>query len=115
MTPTPNTPLNEDALGEADSAAIHRALFEQLIAGHGQMALMFLGCIPNPHTGEKEPPQLEPAKIFIDQLEMLAVKTKGNLDESETQLLEKTLAVVHHEFASLLDAQVDPDAGRPPA
>jgi hypothetical protein len=113
MTTTPNAPLDEDALGQADTAAIHRALFEQLVAGHGQMALMFLGCIENPHTGAKEPPQLEPAKIFVDQLEMIAVKTKGNLVPEESQLLERTLALVHREFAAVLEGQVDPDAGRP--
>ena len=107
---TPNTPLDEDALAKAELAEIHRALFEQLVAGHGQMALMFLGTIENPHTGEKEAPQPEAAKIFIDQLEMLAAKTRGNLGPEETQVLERTIAVVHHEFAVLIDRKNDPDA-----
>ncbi len=112
MTPTP--PLDEDALAQAGPAEIHHALFLQLVAGHGQMALMFLGQLENPHTAEKELPQLEPAKLFIDQLEMLVTKTRGNLDAEESQLLERTLATVHRAFAEALEAQAGPDEGTPP-
>jgi hypothetical protein len=115
MNPSPDVPLDEESLAGADPDAIHGALFGQLVAGHGQMALMFLGCIENPHTGRKEPPQPEAAKIFIDQLEMLAVKTRGNLDAAEAELLRQTIAVVHHEFAALIDRSNDPDAPRGPA
>ncbi|KAB2663385.1 MAG: DUF1844 domain-containing protein [Verrucomicrobia bacterium] len=114
MTPEPNVPLDEESLAGADPAAIHSALFGQLVAGHGQMALMFLGCIENPHTGLKEAPQPEAAKIFIDQLEMIAAKTRGNLDAGEIQLLERTIAVVHHEFVALIDRLNDPDGPRDP-
>lgn len=118
MNPTTpqNTPLDEDALAQADADAIYTAVFEQLVAGHGQMALMFLGVIENPHTGRREEPQLEAAKIFIDQVEMLSVKTRGNLNAAESQLLERTLALLHREFASAIEAQADPDAAaNPPA
>ena len=109
MTPTP--PFDEDALAKAGTPEIHSALFLQLVAGHGQMALMFLGQIENPHTGVKEAPQIEAAKIFIDQLEMLVTKTRGNLDSGESKLLERTLAAVHRAFAEVLEAQVDSDPG----
>lgn len=100
-----NPPLPEDRLAGADLADIHAALFEQLVGGHGQMVLTFLGKIPDPHTGEPAEPDLVAAKIFIDQLEMLRTKTRGNLGASEALLLEKTLEVTHAAFLELFEAQ----------
>lgn len=97
-------PLPEDSLSEADADAIYTALFEQMVTGHGQMALTFLGKLPNPHTGQPDEPELPAAKIFIDQLEMLRVKTRGNLGPAETKLLDDTLEVLHSAFAEVLDA-----------
>jgi hypothetical protein len=111
----PTPPLDEDSLAQADAATIHRALFEQLVAGHGQMVLMFLGILENPHSGAKEAPQPEAAKLFIDQLEMLQVKTRGNLSPEESELLERTLAVVHRGFADFLDAQPEQEPTPGPA
>lgn len=98
-------PLGEENLSQSDLAAIHAALFEQLVSGHGQMALTFLGKIPDPH-GERIPePDLVAAKIFIDQLEMLKTKTRGNLSGDEVRLLEDTLKATQDAFAELFDAQ----------
>lgn len=97
-------PLPEDNLSDADADAIYAALFEQMVAGHGQMVLTFLGKLPNPHTGEPDEPELPAAKIFIDQLEMFRVKTRGNLSPKEEKLLEDTLNAVHTAFAEALDA-----------
>ena len=99
-------PLPEDELNEASLEKIHSALFEQLITGHAQMALMLLGKLPNLHSGENEEPNLEAAKIFIDQLEMLEVKTKGNRSEPESILLRDVLTRVRTEFATMLEAQL---------
>jgi hypothetical protein len=98
-------PLPEDHLSGADVPAIHAALFEQLVAGHGQMALTFLGRIPDPNGETVPDPDLVAAKIFIDQLEMLQVKTRGNLGPKEAALLAETLRVTQEAFAELLDAQ----------
>lgn len=98
-------PLKEDALSQSDVAAIHAALFEQLVTGHGQMALTFLGKIPDPNGETIGEPDLVGAKIFIDQLEMLTSKTRGNLSEKEVRLLEDTLKATQEAFAELFDAQ----------
>lgn len=98
-------PLPEDELGEASLEKIHSALLEQLITGHAQMALMLLGRLPNLHSGEHEEPNLEAAKIFIDQLEMLEVKTQGNRSEPESILLRDVLTRVRTEFVTMLEAQ----------
>ena len=54
------------------------------------MALIFLGHAPNPQTGQKAQ-DLDHAQYFIDQLEMLEVKTKGNLDKQEEAILKQSL------------------------
>jgi len=53
-------------------------------------ASIFLGIIPNPVTNQKEE-NLPEAKFIIDTLGMFQEKTKGNLDQEETSLLENLL------------------------
>ena len=45
----------------------------------------------------------EGAKVVIDQLDMLAVKTRGNLSPEETAALDKALETVHAAFAEILN------------
>ena len=97
MSPTPE-PNEEYTLEE-----IHSLLFQQLVAGHSQMALMLMGRLENPHTGTFEPVQPEGAKVFIDQLEMLQAKTRGNLSPEETEALTRALGAVHTAFAEILN------------
>jgi hypothetical protein len=52
---------------------------------------MFLGHVPNPQTGQPEV-NLEFARMFIDQIEMLQEKTRGNLSNEETQMLTSVLS-----------------------
>jgi len=73
------------------------ALFGSLVMQQFNMALMFLGQEPHPETGQ--PVQdLDAARMFIDQLEMLESKTKGNLTQDEKQLLKNTLTSLHMAF-----------------
>jgi Domain of unknown function (DUF1844) len=105
-------PLNEDALANASTAEIHSALFAQLVTGHGQMSLMFLGKLENPQTGKFEEVNAEAAKIFIDQLEMLEAKTKGNLTAEEAKLLTQILNTSRLAFVESIDTRLA-DAGHP--
>ena len=107
MTEHHQPSLKEQELAGASLAEIHSALFEQLVRGHAQMALTFLGKIPNPQTGELEEPDLEAGKIFIDQLEMLRAKTKGNLSEKEKNELAKALDAAHAAFSEILNRGVE--------
>jgi len=69
---------------EADSR------FNEFIILQAQNAGLFLGQIPNPHTGEKQV-NVRAAKSVIDSLEMLSSKTRGNLTSSEAKLLHTAL------------------------
>lgn len=72
-------------------------LFANMVMQQTNMALMFLGKVPHPET--KQPVMdLEMAQVFIDYLEMLAVKTKGNLDKREEGLLKQSLTAVRLAF-----------------
>ncbi len=65
--------------------------FVEFVMMHAQNAALFLGQIPNPHSGEAEV-NLELAKMFIDQLEMIQEKTRGNLSGEESAVLGNALS-----------------------
>lgn len=73
------------------------ALFADMIVQQTNMALVFLGQLPHPDT-QKPIQDLEAAQMFIDQLEMLAVKTRGNLSHEEDRLLQQGLMMLRMEF-----------------
>lgn len=60
--------------------------FSEFLFLQAQNAGLFLGQIPNPHTGENQV-NLRAAKSVLDSLEMLESKTRGNLTDSEEKLL----------------------------
>lgn len=68
----------------------HNILFMQLIIQNQQIAMMSMGKIKNPVTDRVER-NLEHAKIYIDTLDMLLAKTKGNLSEYEEKFLIESL------------------------
>jgi hypothetical protein len=65
--------------------------FIELVMMQAQQAAMFLGQLPGP-DGQKLEPNLGYARMFIDQLEMLQEKTRGNLSNEETQVLGGVLS-----------------------
>ncbi len=73
------------------------ALFANLILQQTNMAMMFMGKTPHPESG-KPVTDLEGASMFIDTLEMLAAKTKGNLSPREEQVLQQSLMSVRMAF-----------------
>jgi len=64
--------------------------FHEFVILQAQNAGLFLGQIPNPHTGTKTV-NLRAAKSVLDSLEMLTSKTRGNLTASESKLLATLL------------------------
>ena len=64
--------------------------FTDFVILQAQNAGLFLGQIPNPATGEPSL-NLRAAKSVLDSLEMLKVKTTGNLTEQEEKLLQTAL------------------------
>jgi hypothetical protein len=80
------------------------ALFANLIIQQTNMAYIFLGRAPHPETGEVVR-DLETARYFIDLLEMLADKTKGNLDPREEGLMKQSLTGLRMAFVQAVDEE----------
>ncbi len=65
-------------------------LFMQLVMQNQQIAIMSMGKLKHPVTDKIER-NLELAKVSIDTLDMLKVKTKGNLSEYEEKFLDEVI------------------------
>ena len=89
--------MNEQPLSREEMLSV---LFAEMVVQQTNMAMIFLGKTPHPQTG-KTHQDLAAARIFIDQLEMLEVKTKGNLTKDEESLLKQSLG---HLRLSYVDA-----------
>lgn len=68
-----------------------QANFLNFLSGLGSQALMQLGEIPNPGSGQREC-NLPFARYSIELLEVLQTKTEGNRDDEESQYLETMIA-----------------------
>src|SRR6267142_5509302 len=79
------------------------ALFAHLVMQQSNMAMMLMGKAPHPETGQALR-DLESAKLFIDLLEMLEAKTKGNLTKEEQNLLKQTLMAVRMGFVEAVES-----------
>ena len=75
---------------EAQRTPLPEVSFNSLIFSLSSSALLYLGEIADPQTGEKKR-DLSLAKHTIDTIGMLKEKTKGNLDEEERRFLESIL------------------------
>jgi hypothetical protein len=76
--------------------------FNDFVFLQAQNAGLFLGQLPHPSTGETDV-NLKAAAMVLDSLEMLAVKTKGNLTKEEDSLLEKALINIRALYANVED------------
>ena len=74
--------------------------FNEFVYLQAQNAGFFLGQLPNPTTGETKV-NLKAAASVLDSLEMLAIKTKGNLTAEESDLLEKALLNIRALYANV--------------
>lgn len=64
--------------------------FQTLLSGIVTQALLYMGAIPDPQTGQGMV-HLDLARHYIDLLGVLEIKTKGNLTEEESKLLTQAL------------------------
>jgi len=106
--------MSEQSAGKGSSLTESEKLtahFAQLIMQSTSMALMLMGRAPNPMTGKIET-DLDGARLFIEQLEMLEVKTRGNLSAEEQHLLQQNLM---HARMSFVEAVGAAKAGGEPA
>lgn len=76
------------------------ASFEMLLTTLATEAMVALGQIPHPATGKPEL-NLDQAKYFIDTVDVLQQKTKGNLTPTEAQSLEDLLHQLRMAFVAM--------------
>jgi hypothetical protein len=84
---------NSSTVGNAEMAQ----RFVQFVMMQAQNIYYVLGKIPSP-DGRAIPPNLEAAKLLIDQLEMVQEKTRNNLSAQESQILDDALKNVRLAF-----------------
>jgi hypothetical protein len=71
--------------------------FVQFVMVQAQNILIVLGRIPTPE-GDRIPPNLQAAKMMIDHLELIRIKTEGNLSPQETKIITEALQQVQLAF-----------------
>jgi hypothetical protein len=104
MTDTPKDPAKEREMAQK---------FVQFVMMQAQNVLYVLGKIPTP-DGRALPPDLASAKLFIDQLETIQYKTRGNLIPQEEKLLNEALSQIRLAFVEAsggTPASMMPDRG----
>ena len=105
-------PSSEGVTDSATQEEMMSALFAQLVFQQSNMAMMLLGKVAHPETGQVHK-DVESARLFIDQLEMLEAKTKGNLSKEESALLKKSLMTLRLAFVDAVETAKPDEA--PPA
>jgi hypothetical protein len=69
---------------------INELLFMQLVLQNQQIAMMSMGKLKHP-VSDKIERNLELAKMSIDTLDMIKVKTKSNLSANEEKFLDEVI------------------------
>jgi hypothetical protein len=91
------------------------ALFAQLVMQQSNMAMMLMGKLAHPESGQVVK-DLDAAKLFIDTLEMLETRTKGNLTPPEAALLKQSLMSLRLTFVETVESSPSPaEPGPAPA
>jgi len=75
-------------------------IFMTFLAGLAQQALMQLGEMENPYSGQAEL-DLQGARYTVELLNTIAVKTKGNLTEEEAQSLGATIQDLRQRYVEI--------------
>jgi hypothetical protein len=99
-------------LQESHNTSENSARFIEFVMMQAQNASLFLGLIPNPHSGQPEV-NLDLARMFIDQLVMIQGKTRGNLTTEETGVLRNALSNLQMAFFEVSQGQGKSGSARP--
>ncbi|MBU6413728.1 MAG: DUF1844 domain-containing protein [Planctomycetes bacterium] len=89
------TPAGKSKPGSGEPAQL-----TDLVSMLVTQALMYMGGIPDPRTGQAVV-ALDYAKIYIDMLGVLEEKTKGNLTPDEEKMLSQTAHELRMEFVEV--------------
>lgn len=111
MNELSSSETQSDSTGGQDNLS---ALFGQLVLRQANMAAMLLGKVAHPETG-KTVHDIESARLFIDELEMLEAKTRGNLTREETAFLKQTLMSLRLAFVEAVESAPREQSPKPPA
>ena len=85
------------------------AHFANMVVQQTNMTLVFLGKVPHPETGKTDR-DLHAARIFIDQLDMIAFKTRGNLSKEEERLIQQSLMTLRMTFVEAVEKENEAEA-----
>lgn len=97
-----------------DAPPIPPPSFAEVINIVVMQAMAGLGMLTGP-GGERVPPDLELAKHYIDMLQVLEDRTKGNLTPEEKQLLDQVLYETRMIFVQVSSGGPIPPPGPGPA
>lgn len=81
---------DKDGLGKGGGFSVPKADFGFFVTTMAIQAAIALGALVNPQTNKKEE-DLSQAKFLIDTLGMIQDKTKGNLTDEESHIIENVL------------------------
>lgn len=95
--------VQKDTIGSTEDTL----RFLDMVGLFGTQAMIALGKLANPATGKAEK-NMAAARLFIDTLEMLEQKTKGNLNSDETKVLQATLTDLRLMFVEESKAPQEP-------
>ena len=94
---------------------IHSAMLAQLVMMFTSATLQHLGKLVNPATNKAEI-NLDAAQASIDMLDMLEVKTRGNLKPDEARMLKESLTQLKLNYVETQQsAGAQPAPGAAPA
>ncbi len=89
-----------DEIERTEPAGMPESSFTEIVNTLAFQAMVGLGGIAGP-GGQRVPPNLEMAKHFIDLLDVLDQKTRGNLSDTEKRALDATLYNLRLVFVEL--------------
>ncbi len=102
-SPEQEAPAKPEPMAEAKAApeALPAIDFSTFVLSLATSAFYHLGLVPDPETKQPAPPNLLLARQTIDTLDVLLLKTRGNLDADESHLLESLLYELRLRFVDV--------------
>lgn len=96
----PSQPQDVPGHAHEEPSGAYEANFINYISGLAYQAMVFMGEIPNPATNTNEK-NLEQAKFVIETLILLQEKTKGNLTQKESDMLNTAAYELQMKFVEI--------------
>lgn len=90
VSDTSDEQLSEEQVDELETVEFPEASFDMLLMQHHTQAMLAMGMIPDPATGQVIKNK-SAAKFHIDMLGILQERTKGNLNQGEEDALNGVL------------------------